>query len=276
MKKYFTLFVIVLVFGVAITSPAHAGILKKAKNKMGIGDGEGEKAKIEFLGSPASNGQRIDVVVSDDSVALHLDHFIVPDGEGSWMTPAAWYEAKLVLRNLADEPITVRKVWAEAPNGLYVEPGANIEGLVQATEEFHDLYRDIWTSTATYMAASQAASSLYMSGAIGAGGLAWAGPVGWVAAGTTAVVRRKKRNRQRETIESINEEFGKRSAPTEFTLGPNGIVDGSYFYPVAPYYSKFVVEYYIGADRHMLSLEIPDNLFRVSRPDPIAQTAAMQ
>jgi len=69
---------------------------------------QAERTSPSYIGS-AHKDRNLDVV---------LEHFILPNGSGSWVKDAPWYELILTIRNASRETITISQISMVDENGI--------------------------------------------------------------------------------------------------------------------------------------------------------------
>jgi hypothetical protein len=240
-----------------------------------------------YTGSPADVPPNLSIEASDERLDAVVDHWIVPEGPGTWVRDAKWDEVVLTLANKTASPIAVTAVLLVDPRGEAIASGDDPPEIESRTDRLIGEYEDVGFSVAIVAApvAVYGAAALATSAAVGAGlatgtaatglaaGAVATGGVGvvgvGVGAGSAAVVGAPilvpaaivaapvyyfwRKFKKEDDLERITSEL--RYRQLSYELGPRNQVHGSQFFPIVPNPRALAIEYTVGEKSH--TLEIP-------------------
>jgi hypothetical protein len=205
-----------------------------------------------YVGRPAQEPPRLGIVGNDGRLEVTVEHWIVPNGPGSWVRGARWDEVVLSIRNRSDDTVDIEAIRLVDPRGLYITAGVDPVELESRSEELAQQYEDIGVSVAIFAAPAAITGAALASGSVATAATAVAlAPVAVVAAPAYYFWRRHAKLEDREQIES---EFKRRQLPA-LILRSQGSARGSRFFPIVPSPRSLSIDYRSGDDRY--SLEIP-------------------
>ena len=205
-----------------------------------------------YVGEPVAAPPRLGVAGSDETLEVAVEHWIVPNGPGSWLKDARWDEVVVTFDSAATERISIDTVRIVDPRGLFIDPGVDPVNLETRSEQLAAEYSDIGVSVAIFAAPSVVAGAAIAGGAVGTAVAAAAlAPAAVIAAPAYYFWRKHAKAEDRDQIEAA---FRRRLLQYP-AIGAGGRVTGSYFFPIIPNPDRLVVDYRLGGERR--TLEVP-------------------